>query len=91
LLNKDLNNLIYKRQEALEQAKAALSLATERIKWYYNQKVQDIPFKVGDKVLLSLKDYRTTEQALQPWYEESFKIIEKLFNVTFQLKIPPHY
>ena len=41
LLNKDLNDLTYRRQEALEQAKAALSLATERIKWYYDQKVQN--------------------------------------------------
>jgi len=57
LLNKNLNDLIYRRQNALEQAKAALSLATERMKWYYDQKVQNIPFKVGDKVLLSLKDY----------------------------------
>ena len=64
LLNKDLNDLIYKRQEALEQAKAALSLAAEGMKWYYDQKVQDVPFKVGNKVLLSLKDYQTTEQAL---------------------------
>ena len=61
LLNKDLNNLTYKRQEALEQAKAALSLVAERMKWYYDQKVQDVPFKVGDKVLLSLKNYQTTE------------------------------
>ena len=32
LLNKDLNDLTYKRQEALEQTKAALSLAAERMK-----------------------------------------------------------
>jgi len=29
---RDLNNLMYKRQEALEQAKAALTLAAERMK-----------------------------------------------------------
>jgi len=63
LLNKDLNDLIYRRQ-VLEQAKAALSLAAERIKWYYDQKVQNVSFKVGNKVLLSLKDYQTTEQVL---------------------------
>ena len=67
----------------MEQAKAALTLAAERMKWYYDQKVQSIPFKVGDKVLLDLKDYQTTEQALQPWYEGPFEIIEKLFLVTF--------
>jgi len=33
-LQRDLNDLMYKRQEALEQAKAALTLVVERIKWY---------------------------------------------------------
>jgi len=83
LLNKDLNNLTYKRQEALEQAKVALSLAAERMKWYYDRKVQDVLFKVGNKVLLSLKDYQTTERALRPQYKGPFEIIEKLSNVTF--------
>ena len=32
LLQRDLNDLMYKRQEALEQAKAALTLVTERMK-----------------------------------------------------------
>jgi len=35
-LQRDLNDLTYKRQDALEQAKAALTLAAERMKWYYN-------------------------------------------------------
>jgi len=56
-----LNDLTYKRQEALEQAKAALTLTVERIKWYYDKKVQSIPFKVGNKALLNLKDYQTME------------------------------
>jgi len=38
-----------------------------------------------------LKDYQTTERALQPQYEGPFEIIEKLSLVTFQLKIPPRY
>jgi len=83
LLQRDLNNLTYKQQEALEQAKAALTLAAERMKWYYDQKVQSVPFKVGDKVLLNLKDYQTMERALQPWYKGLFEIIEKLFLVMF--------
>jgi len=61
LSQRDLNNLTYKRQEALEQTKAALTLAAERMKWYYDKKVQSVPFKVGNKVLLNLKDYQTTE------------------------------
>jgi len=63
----------------------------ERIKWYYNKKVQSVPFKVGDKVLLNLKNYKTTEQALQPQYKELFEIIEKLSLVTFWLRMPPRY
>jgi len=61
LLQRNLNDLMYNRQEALEQAKAALTLAAERMKWYYNKKVQSVLFKVGNKVLLNLKDYQTTE------------------------------
>jgi len=48
----------------LEQVKAAFTLAVERIKWYYDQKVQSILSKVGNKMLLNLKDYQTMEQAL---------------------------
>ena len=82
---------MYKRQEALEQAKAALTLVAERIKWYYDKKVQSIPFKVGNKVLLNLKDYQTMEWALWSWYKGPFKIIEKLSLVTFRLRMPPRY
>ena len=57
LLQKDLNDLIYKQQKALEQTKVALTLAVKKMKWYYDQKVQSVLFKVGDKVLLNLKDY----------------------------------
>jgi len=75
----------------LEQAKAALTLAAERMKWYYDKKVQSVPFKVGDKVLLNLKDYQTMERALRPRYEGPFEIIEKLSCVTFWLRMPPYY
>ena len=87
LLQRDLNDLIYTWQEALEQTKTALTLAAERIKWYYNQKVQSVPFKVDNKVSLNLKDYRTMEWVLQPWYKGPFEIIEKLSLVIFQLRI----
>ena len=86
---RDLNDLTYKIQEALEQAKAALTLTAERMKWYYDKKVQSVPFKIGDKVLLNLKNYQTMEQALRPWYKGPFEIIEKLSLVTFWLRMPP--
>jgi len=82
---------MYKRQEALEQAKAALTLVAKRMKWYYDKKVQSVLFKVGDKVLLNLKDYQTMERALRPRYEGPFEIIKKLSLVTFRLRMSPHY
>jgi len=88
---RDLNDLTYKQHEALEQAKAALTLAVERMKWYYDKKVQSVPFKVGDKVLLNLKDYQTTKRALRPRYKGPFEIIEKLSLVTFRLRMSPRY
>jgi len=57
LPQRDLNDLTYKRQEALEQTKATFTLVVEKIKCYYDKKVQSVPFKVGNKVLLNLKDY----------------------------------
>ena len=84
----DLNDIMRRRQEAQEQATAALKLAAERMKWYYDKGVQNVPFKVGDKVLLNLKDYQTTERAFHPRYEGPFEILEKLSAVTFRLKLP---
>ena len=91
LLQRDLNDLTYKQQETLEQTKVAFALTAERIKWYYDQKVQSVPFKVGNKVLLNLKDYQTIEQELWPWYKGPSEMIEKLFLVTFWLRMPPRY
>ena len=79
------------RQQAQEQAQAALKLAAECMKWYYDKGVQQVPFKVGDKVLLDLRNYQTTERSLQPRYEGPFEIIEKLSDVTFRLKMPSAY
>lgn len=87
----DLNDIMQKRQDAQEQAKAALQLAAERMKWYYDKGVQSVPFKVGDKVLLNLKDYQTTERALHPRYEGPFRIVEQLSPVTFKLEMPSRY
>ena len=89
--NVDLNDIMKRRFEAQEQAKAALLLAAERMKWYYDQGVQRVPFKVGDKVLLNLRDYQKTQRAFNPRYEGPFEIIERLSDVTFKLKMPPAY
>ena len=89
--NTDLNDITWQRQQAHEQAKAALTLAAERMKYYYDKGAQGIPFKVGDKVMLSLKDYQKTEKALHPKYEGPFEIIQQISPVTFKLKMPAKY
>ena len=58
------------------------------MKWYYDKHVQDVPFKVGHKVLLNAKDYQTTQRSLTPRYIGPFAIIEQLSKVTFKVKLP---
>lgn len=86
-----LDDLMSKRLQAQEQAKAALTLAAERMKWYYDKGVQSVPFEKGQKVLVNLKDYQKTERALNPRYEGPFTILEKLSPVTFKLDLPPKF
>ena len=61
------------------------------MKYYYDKGAQGIPFKVGDKVMLSLKDYQKTEKALHPKYEGPFEIIQQISPVTFKLQMPAKY
>jgi len=57
---------MYKQQEALEQAKAALTLAAERIKWYYNQKVQNFD---------NINGYQKPLRKPFKWYQKHLKAI----------------
>jgi hypothetical protein len=84
----DMNNIMWNRQQAQEKAKAALELAAEQMKWYYNKNVQKVPFKVGDQVMLDLKDYQKSQCKFAAQRYGSFKIIEKLSPVTFKLEWP---
>ena len=47
-----LSDLFAHQAEAQEQAQASLTLAAERFKWYYDLHHGEIPFHVGDRVLL---------------------------------------
>lgn len=80
------------RQEAQDQAKAALVLAAERMKWYYDQGHSDSLFKVGDRVWLDAKDLnlRVPSKKLAPKRVGPYEIIEQLGPVTFKLKLPKH-
>ena len=85
---KDLNEIFIARQTMQKQAKAALQLAANRMKWYYDQKVTKVPFKIEDKVLLKSEDYQTSEKALAFKYLEPFTIVKQLTKVTFVLNLP---
>ena len=83
-----MNDIMWNRQQAQKQAKAALQLAAEHMKWYYNKNVQKAPFKEDDQVILDLKHYQKTGCKLAPIYYGPFRIAEKLSDVTFKLEWP---
>lgn len=87
----ELNDIMKSRIEAQEQAKAALVLAAEQIKWYYDKGVQLIPFQVGDSVLLKLSDYQQSAWGLCSRFDGPFKILKKVSEVDFLLDLPSCY
>jgi hypothetical protein len=90
LTHPSLEELFYDRAEAQEEAKSALVLAAERMKWYYDQHKQESPFNVGDLVLLKGKDLkiRAANTKLAAKNYGPYEIIEKLGKATFKLKLP---
>jgi hypothetical protein len=89
--NESLDDIMRNRLQSQEHAKSALILATDRMKWYYDKYVQQVPFKVEDKVRINLSDYQKTERVLQPRWEGPFKIVEKLSDLTFCLELPAKF
>ena len=84
-----LKNLFAHRTEAQEQAAAALTLAAERFKWYYDLNKGQIPFKQGDLVMLKGEDLRirrTSKLAAKNY--GPYEIIEQTSPVNFKLKLP---
>ena len=86
-----LEELFDNRIEAQEQAKAALTLAAERAKWYFDLHKQDVTFKVGDKVLLKGADIHIKPSKLAARNYGPFDIVDQLGPVTFELKLPRSY
>ena len=88
----DLDDWTKRRQEAQEQAKAALVLAAERMKWYYDQGHSDVKFKVGDRVWLDAKDLnlRIPSKKLASRRVGPYEVLEQLGPVTYKLKLPKH-
>lgn len=90
-VNPDLNDIAHERWKAQQEAKAAMLVASERWKWYSDRGHKQLDLRVGDKVLVSTKDYQTSEKSLAPRYIGPFKIAEVLSPVTFRLTMGSQY
>jgi hypothetical protein len=96
LSHPSLEDLFENRIEAQEQAKAALVLAAERMKWYHNllhtdPNLHNKPlFSVGQKVLVKGTDLRVKVKSpkLAAKNYGPYEIIEQFGPVTFKLKLP---
>lgn len=85
-----LEDLFMYRKDAREQASAALVAANERMKWYFDLHKSEMPFKIGDQVMLHGKDLRVRVSSAKLAAQQygPYKIIEQLGPVTFKLKLP---
>jgi hypothetical protein len=90
LQHPSLEELFLYREDAQNEAKASLSLAAERMKWYFDEHKQDVKFKVGDKVLIKGADLRvqTKSAKLAAKNYGPYEITKQLGPVTFKLKLP---
>ena len=85
-----LEHLFAHRSEAQEQAKAALEVSASWMKWYFDEKKGEVPFKVGDLVLLKGKDLRVKVKSVKLGTQNfgPYKVLQKLGPVTFRLELP---
>jgi hypothetical protein len=73
-----------------EECKAALKVAAERMKYYYDRSRADAPdFKVGDKVWLDARNVALTgTRKLSPRRLGPFEVLEKIGDLNYRLRIP---
>ena len=85
--------LIEQMKNDLIQAKEKLKLAQEKQSFYANKKRRDVVYKVGDLVMLSTVDLRTTGRAkkLLSKYIGPFKIIKNINNISYELELPKEF
>ena len=81
-------------EESREEARKALHKAANEMKKYADRKRGPIPdYQVGDKVLLDASNYpsiRPSRKLSERRYGP-FKIIEKLSDLTYRLKLPANW
>jgi len=74
--------------------KAALQVANDRMKRYYDKRVQDAPkFEVGDRVYLEGTNIRTKQPSKKfaPKRYGPFKIREKIGDLNYRLQLPDNW
>ena len=87
--------LAISRQEMLDEARESLEKATSIMKNYVDQHRQSLEFQVRDKVLLKFTPQilkkissKTRQRGLIPKFEGPFKLIRKVGEVAYMLKLP---
>jgi len=86
-----VNEFKDRMQEALEEAKSALTKAKDDMARYYNQRHTPAPeYKPGDKVFLDASDVRTTRpsQKLAHRYLGPFVVVKKVGSSAYHLHLP---
>ena len=82
--------MIKQMKEDLIKAKEKLILAQEKQSKYANKHRREVKYNIGDMVMLSTIDLRTTGRAkkLLSKYIGPFKIIKNINNVSYELELP---
>ena len=90
--NPSSESFITNMKKTIEEATEQISKSNEEMMKYANRKRLPTPFKIGDKVLLSMKNLTLEDgsgsRKLHPKYCGPFEIIEKVNDVTFRLDLP---
>ena len=79
-------------EDALEEAKAALTKSKDNMARYYNQKQTPSPdYKPGDKVYLDASDIQTSRPSRKLSHRRlgPFPVVKKVGNGGYQLWLPP--
>ena len=76
------------------EAKAALEIAAERMKRYYDAKRQEAPeLQIGDRVYLDAKNLPTTQPARKFAAKRHgpFEVAEKISPLNYRVRLPEHW